>query len=450
MRDRGRLAAWGLALVLVVVSVHWAHAAPFSVNARSAMVVDMADGRVLFEKDADQPIPPASITKVLTLYIVFDAIREGRIHLDDRVEISARAAKTSGSRMGVKAGTRVPLEELIKGMAVVSGNDACVAVAEHVSGSVDAFVRKMNVKARELGMNSSRFMTPNGLPAVGQLTTARDIAKLSVAYLRRFPDSLTIHSMQAYSYGTSSHHNANRLLGVCPGVDGLKTGFVCASGYNITATAKRGDTRILVVVMGARTPGIRLRETRRLLETGFAEVAPEYANMSVASLSSEASEPAKTSYVRVPKTGKAARIKFSRTAKASKGSKASRHDKSVKVAKASAKSSKSGSSKVCKDTSARGGTAKAQASRGKSSKDVRKAEKAGSGKQLASSKKTSSSRDKVRKEKDTGKSNTSKKTSVAKSNKSSKAAKTAACPSKKNGTAQKTKHQARLKGKDQG
>ena len=115
--------------------------------------------------------------------------------------------------MGLKAGTRVPLEELIKGMAVVSGNDACVAAAEHISGNVDRFVSKMNAKARELGMTNSRFMTPNGLPAPGQFTTARDISKLSVAYLRRFPESLSIHSMQAYSYGKSSHHNAQPAIG---------------------------------------------------------------------------------------------------------------------------------------------------------------------------------------------------------------------------------------------
>ena len=136
--------------------------------------------------------------------------------------------------------------------------------------------------------------------AKGQVTTARDIARLSMAYLRRFPDSLTIHSMQAYTYGSSSHHNANRLLGQCPGVDGLKTGFVCASGYNITATAKRGDTRILAVVLGARTPGIRLRETRRLLEAGFAQVAPELANMNYASLPADDTDAKKPSYVKVP------------------------------------------------------------------------------------------------------------------------------------------------------
>jgi len=120
-------------------------------------------------------------------------------------------------------------------------------------------------------MSRSHFMTPNGLPAAGQVTTARDIAKLSVAYLHRFPESLTIHSMQAYAYGTHAHHNANRLLGKCPGVDGLKTGFVCASGYNISATARRNGVRILAVVMGARSPWVRCSEAEKLLEAGFHE-----------------------------------------------------------------------------------------------------------------------------------------------------------------------------------
>jgi D-alanyl-D-alanine carboxypeptidase len=252
------------------------------VNARSAILLDMASGRVLFEQNADCLIAPASITKILTLYLVFEAIKQGHISLSDKVEVSRRAASAGGSRMGLKAGSRVPMEELIKGMAVVSGNDACVAAAEHISGSVERFVGKMNAKARELGMTRSHFMTPNGLPAEGQITTARDIARLSIAYMRRFPESLTIHSMQSYAYGRCSHHNANRLLGKCPGVDGLKTGFVCAAGYNISATARRGNTRILAVVMGARNPWVRCSEAERLIEAGFRETGAPYNDFNIA------------------------------------------------------------------------------------------------------------------------------------------------------------------------
>ncbi len=246
------------------------------VNARSAILLDMESGRVLFEQNADYLIAPASITKILTLYLVFEAIKQGHVSLSDKVEVSTRAASAGGSRMGLKAGARVPMGEIIKGMAVVSGNDACVAAAEHISGSVERFVVKMNAKARELGMTRSHFMTPNGLPAEGQVTTAHDIARLSVAYIHRFPESLTIHSMQSYAYGRRAHHNANRLLGKCPGVDGLKTGFVCASGYNISATARRSNTRILAVVMGAHNPWIRCSEAERLIEEGFRETGAPY------------------------------------------------------------------------------------------------------------------------------------------------------------------------------
>lgn len=256
------------------------------VNARSAILLDMESGSVLFQQNADYLIAPASITKILTLYLIFEAIKQGQVRLSDKVEVSRRAAATGGSRMGLKAGTYVPLEEIVKGIAVVSGNDACVAAAEHISGSVERFVKKMNAKARELGMTSSEFMTPNGLPASGQVTTARDIARLSVAYLRRFPESLLIHSMQAYTYGKHSHHNANRLLGKCPGVDGLKTGFVCASGYNISATAKRSGTRVLAVVMGARNPWIRCSEAERLIEAGFRETGAPYNEVKSVALTS--------------------------------------------------------------------------------------------------------------------------------------------------------------------
>ncbi|MGA2401566.1 MAG: serine hydrolase [Syntrophobacteraceae bacterium] len=289
MRRKRRFVCVLLLLSFCLVVPQISHAAVNQhVNARSAILLDMGSGSVLFEQNADYQIAPASITKILTLYLVFEAIKQGQVRLSDKVEVSRRAASTGGSRMGLKAGTPVPLEEIIKGMAVVSGNDACVAAAEHISGSVERFVKKMNAKARELGMTKSHFMTPNGLPAEGQVTTARDIAKLSVAYLRRFPESLTIHSMQAYTYGRSSHHNANRLLGKCPGVDGLKTGFVCASGYNISATAKRNGVRVLAVVMGARNSWVRCSEAERLIEAGFRETGAPYNDLKCVALASGA------------------------------------------------------------------------------------------------------------------------------------------------------------------
>jgi len=245
---------------------------------KSAVLINAADGKVMYEQNADLPIPPASVTKILTLYLVFDAIKHGQVHPWDLVKVSTRAANTGGSRMGLRAGKQVPLEELIKGIAVVSGNDAAVAAAEHLSGNVEAFVEKMNVKARELGMENSEFKTPNGLPAKGQFTTARDLSKLSLSYIQHYPEALHIHSMTSYTYGNSSHHNANRLLGSCPGVDGIKTGFVCASGFNLSATAKRGDVRLIAVVLGARAPWVRTVETEKLLEAGFEKMTADTAD----------------------------------------------------------------------------------------------------------------------------------------------------------------------------
>ncbi len=239
------------------------------IHARSAILVDASDGRVLFEQNADVPIAPASITKVLALYLAFEAVQAGRVHLTDMVYISRAAANAQPVRMGLKAGDRVPLGELIRGMAIVSGNDAAIAVAEYLGGSVHNFVTLMNIKARRLGMLHSHFANPNGLPAKGQVTTARDVARLSMAYLQRFPEALEIHSMQQYTYNNITRRNANKLLGVCPGVDGLKTGFVNASGYNLSATAVRRERRLIAVVLGASTPRLRTLETTRLLEYGF-------------------------------------------------------------------------------------------------------------------------------------------------------------------------------------
>ncbi len=177
--------------------------------------------------------------------------------------------------MGLREGDQVPVGELIKGMAVASGNDACVAIAEHLCGSVERFVQLMNRKAAELGMHHTVFLTADGLPADGQITTARDMAKLSMAYLRRFPYALDVHSIQSYTYRRSTHRNANRLLGTCPGVDGLKTGFVCASGYNFIATANRGNHRLVAVVLGASSPGIRAAETAKLINHGYAALGIE-------------------------------------------------------------------------------------------------------------------------------------------------------------------------------
>ncbi len=276
MRMRGKpgIVFSGLFIVSLFLFAGSAQALSLTVNARSAILMEVPGGRVLWEQNADSPIPPASVTKIMSLYLIYEAIEGGRAGLYDLVPISRRAASTGGSRMNLKAGTKVPLDVVMKGMAVASGNDACVAAAEYISGSVEDFVRLMNDKARTLGMTSTTFMNPNGLPAKGQVTTARDMAKLSLAYLKRFPNSLPLHSTKTYVFGNSVLKNRNRLLGHCPGVDGIKTGYVGASGYNLSATAKRGNTRLLAVLLGASNAVDRAVETTRILEEGFAMLAP--------------------------------------------------------------------------------------------------------------------------------------------------------------------------------
>ena len=168
--------------------------------------------------------------------------------------------------MFLEPDTEVDLEELLKGMAIISANDAAVALAEHVGGDVPRFVERMNQAARQLGMKNSLFVNPHGLPAKGEMTTARDMATLTAAYIRRFPWALTLHSRQSYSYHNITQPNRNRLLGKYPEVDGLKTGFTWVSGYHTIVTARKGKQRYIIVVMGARTPGKRNREAALLLK----------------------------------------------------------------------------------------------------------------------------------------------------------------------------------------
>ncbi len=236
---------------------------------RAAIVADAETGKVLFQENADAPVPPASLTKVLSLYLTFDAVRRGKVRWRDPVRISRKAWRTGGSRMFVNVGTDVSLGDLVLGMAVVSANDATVAVAERLGGTESGFVAAMNAEAQALGMSRSRFANAHGLPAKGQVTTARDMLRLTRAYLTRFPAALTVHARRNFTYNKISQHNRNRLLGRYPGADGVKTGYIFASGYHLIATARRGRTRLIAVVLGARTPGVRTREAVRLLDDGF-------------------------------------------------------------------------------------------------------------------------------------------------------------------------------------
>jgi len=248
----------------------------FGVDTKAALVMDMQTGRVLYAQEPDMPIPPASLTKVLTLFLINERLREGSLKLDEAIPVSQEASHAGGSTMRLKTGETVTLDDLIKGIAIASANDGCVAVAEYLGkGDTHPFVEAMNRKAKEIGMTSSQFFNPNGLPAEGQVTTARDMAVLAQTYLKTFPETLSIHSMTEFTHNNRVRHNSNSLLGKVEGVDGLKTGFVCASGFNIVVTAKRGETRLVAVVLGAKNRRIREREATRLVEEGFKIVAAE-------------------------------------------------------------------------------------------------------------------------------------------------------------------------------
>ncbi|NPV04777.1 MAG: D-alanyl-D-alanine carboxypeptidase [Syntrophaceae bacterium] len=253
-----------------------------AITAQSVLVMNMTTGEILYAKNPDTPIAPASLTKILSLYLIYEALEEGRVRTSDIVAIGSGVSQVNGSRMRIRPGTQIALGDLMKGMAVLSANDASVAAAEYVAGDVGEFVRRMNVKALELGMSASHFENPSGLREDGQVTTARDILRLSCAYISRFPQSLQLHSIPSFQYGRKTGVNTNHLLEKTPCVDGLKTGHVAGAGYHLVLTARRDGTRVVVVVLGSRSSGARFREARMLLEDAFRKIQPHPAVRRVA------------------------------------------------------------------------------------------------------------------------------------------------------------------------
>ena len=239
------------------------------IDARSAVLMDAISGQVLFEQNPQIRMAPASFVKLLTLYVAFDALRDGRLKKDDLAAVSQKAWRMGGSKMFIKLGERVRAEDLFKGIAVASGNDACVALAEHLAGSEEAFVLKMNEKAQGVGLKDSKFKNSHGMPARDQYMTAFDIAILARHYVKDHPEALGYHSLAEFEYNGIRQQNRNTLLGMNIGVDGLMTGYLEKSGYLLVATAKRDGQRMIAVVMGCDTPRRRTRESRRLLEYGF-------------------------------------------------------------------------------------------------------------------------------------------------------------------------------------
>lgn len=247
------------------------------IAARSYLLLDVSANQVLAARDADAAVEPASLTKLMTAYLVFDALRAKRITLQARLPISERAWKMPGSRMFVDPKMRVPLDDLIKGMIVQSGNDATVALAEGVAGSVERFVQLMNEQARALGMKNTSYRNPEGLTEAGHITTARDLSVLALRLMQNFPEYLGYYAIKKYRYeGTPEANDTNRnlLLFRDPSVDGLKTGHTEAAGYCLIATAKRDfpnltGRRLLAIVLGTASENARANEAQKLLNWGF-------------------------------------------------------------------------------------------------------------------------------------------------------------------------------------
>ena len=238
-------------------------------SSKGYILMDVASGRVLVESNADEPLPPASLTKIMTGYVVAAELETGRISLEDAVPISVNAWRTQGSKMFIQEGTMVTLSDLVRGVVVQSGNDASVAIAEFLAGDEEAFADVMNQHAITIGMTSTNFLNSTGLPKEGHFTSARDMAVLARELIHRFPKHYATYAAREFTFGGIRQPNRNRLLWRDRTVDGIKTGYTLAAGYCLVASAKRDDMRLVSVVMGATSDEVRMRETQKLLQYGF-------------------------------------------------------------------------------------------------------------------------------------------------------------------------------------
>ena len=275
---RFRRTAWRLGVGTCLASLAcWgpANAAPHIVpdpppiSSKSYVLMAAETDRVIAERDSAAPLPPASLTKIMTSYVAAVELAAGRIALDDDVPISVAAWRTGGSRMFVREGTTVKLADLLRGIVIQSGNDASVAVAEFIAGDEDAFGDMMNVHAKDLGLRNSRFVNSTGLPDDGHYSSAHDLAVLSARLIERYPDHYGLYRERAFTFADIEQPNRNKLLWRDKSVDGVKTGLTDAAGYCLVASALRDGTRLIVATMGADTGGQRFQDAQKLLAYGF-------------------------------------------------------------------------------------------------------------------------------------------------------------------------------------
>ena len=256
-------------LLSLMMAPTFVYAADVETAAKQAIVVDYDTGMVLFEKNADEQMPTSSMSKVMTMYMVFDALKSGSLKLDDTLLVSEKAWRKGGSKMFVKVNTRIKVEDLIRGVIIQSGNDATIVLAEGLAGSEDAFAAGMTKKAKEIGMSESNFMNASGWPDPDHYSTARDLATLGISIVKEFPDYYKYYSEKEYTYSEITQKNRNPLLFRDMGADGIKTGHTEAGGYGLIGSGVHKDRRVVMVVNGLESESARAQEGAKLLEWGL-------------------------------------------------------------------------------------------------------------------------------------------------------------------------------------
>ena len=259
---------------IIVISIgNLAFASPIppapNLNVKAYVLMDFDSGMILASSNKDLTLPPASITKMMTAYLAFTELNENNVSLSEDILVSKKAWKTGGSKMFIEVGKKIKFKDILQGVITVSGNDASVALAEHISGDENTFAIYMNQMAKNIGLVNTNYTNATGLPNDSLYTTAEDIALLSRSLISNFPDLYKLYSTKSFKFNDIKQYSRNKLLFIDDNVDGIKTGFTNAAGYCLASSAKRGNRRLIAVVMGAPTPDIRIQSSRTLLEYGF-------------------------------------------------------------------------------------------------------------------------------------------------------------------------------------